>query len=376
LSETTQESEKAERLAALNSWSKNLLLAQGEAIDDSFQLVPASDDASFRRYFRPGFFSDEIVGRGTAVGAVVGTVHGTPVTQEYVFVDAPPTHENNQAFLLVNGYLHDTGVRVPRIYEADLEAGYLMIENFGDQLCLDVLEDEVNDRSGEIIQQAIDVIVQMQSKGSDISLPGYDKTLLESEMSLFVDWFVLQQLKLVLSSEEIGEIESVKSLLIDTALEQSVVFVHRDFHSRNLMVLSDGDLGVIDFQDAVLGPVTYDLVSLLKDCYYRFPRKEVCNWVEQFRLKLVRDGQLADVDPDAFLKWFDLMGMQRHLKCAGIFSRLNLRDGKQRYLADIPLVISYIVETCKNYPEMTKFGDWLENRILPELDDDCFKKVS
>ena len=353
MSETIQESEKAERLVMLQKWAENLLVAREKVEVEDFQLVAASDDASFRRYFRP-----------KAAGG-----NSAWMSRKYVFVDAPPSHENNQAFLQVRDLLASTGVRVPKIYESDLETGYMMIENFGDQLCLDLLEKTANIEKNALVPRAIGVIAQMQCISGETHLPAYDRSLLTTEMNLFAEWFVAQQLKLTLTGEEIAEIEKVRDFLVESALEQTQVFVHRDFHSRNLMVLNDGELGVIDFQDAVWGPVTYDLVSLMKDCYFEFPREIVCNRVEAFRLELTRSGRLLDTDSDTFLKWFDLMGMQRHLKCAGIFSRLNLRDGKSRYLADIPLVINYILETCTRYPELTAFGAWLNRRIVPALDD-------
>ena len=342
----------------LKGWAKHLLLAREKTIGDDFQLVPASDDASFRRYFRASAAGDE----------------GMLMSRKYVFVDAPPTHENNQAFLQIRDLLAAAGVRVPEIYESDLETGYMMIENFGDQLCLASLEKSEDIEKRALIQRAMAVIAQMQLIAGEVVLPVYDRLLLASEMNLFAEWFVARQLKFKLIDEEIAEIERVKGLLIESSLEQPQVFVHRDFHSRNLMVLGDRELGVIDFQDAVMGPVTYDLVSLLKDCYFRFPREEVCKRVEEFRLMLERDGKLSDIDSDTFLKWFDLMGMQRHLKCAGIFSRLNLRDGKSRYLADIPLVVDYIVETSAYYPELASFGVWLKQRIVPVLDDIFLKE--
>ena len=355
MSETIQESEKTKRLAALNNWAHQALIAHGEAVSDRFELVSASDDASFRRYFKSS----------TAVEATIA--------QRFVFVDAPPAHENNEAFLQINKKLGVAGVRVPKIYRSDLELGFLMIENFGDQLCLDLLQGANKGYDSKLVPQAIGVITEMQTHVHDDGLPVYDHALLNSEMCLFADWFVQKQLALKLSSEEINEIETIKGRLIESALEQPGVFVHRDFHSRNLMVLDDGELGVIDFQDAVHGPLTYDLVSLLKDCYFRFPRKDICNWVEMFRVALEQQGKLIDVGQPEFLKWFDLMGMQRHLKCAGIFSRLNLRDGKQRYLADIPLVLDYIVETCALYPELVEFGTWLEHRVLPSLVKSTFR---
>jgi aminoglycoside/choline kinase family phosphotransferase len=350
LSETTAEKEKSKRLATLNIWAKDELKRQGELDFEGYRLVPTSDDASFRRYFRP------------ELGA------GKGFSRTYVFVDAPPMHENNEAYIRVNEMMAVHGLRVPRVYQADLDLGFLMVEDFGDQLCLDALNKSKDAKRVELVEQAIAIVCQIQAVDKRGSLASYDDSLLETEMNLFVDWFVEQLLSLQLESIEVKEIDRVKRLLRESALAQPKVLVHRDFHSRNLMIQTDGELGIIDFQDAVMGPVTYDLVSLLKDCYYRFPRDEVCHWVENFRTSLNKQGIATEIDQRAFLKWFDLMGMQRHLKCAGIFSRLKLRDGKQRYLADIPLVIDYIVETCHQYPELREFGDFLEQRVLPALE--------
>jgi len=350
-----KEKEKAERLASLTIWARDVLGQHGVSTDTGFHLVSASDDASFRRYFRPI------------------TTSRYPGSRGYVFVDAPPAHENNEAYVYVSEMLTLIGVRVPKIYAADLKLGYMMVDDFGSRLCLDAFAQLDYAERGDLVHGALEIITSMQLVDVRARLPDYDNALFDSEMSLFVEWFVERQLMLKLSSVEKLEFDRIKKLLCESALGQPVVFVHRDYHSRNLMVLDDGQLGVIDFQDAVMGPVTYDLVSLFKDCYYRFPRGEVCVWVENFRLLLLAQGRIDGISSSAFLKWFDLMGMQRHLKCAGIFSRLNLRDSKERYLADIPLVITYLVETCDFYPEFSEFGNWLKRQILPVIESSDFK---
>lgn len=355
MSETRVEKEKAERLKALNIWARDSLRLHGCPVDADFQLIPASDDASFRRYFRP---------KG---------VPGDIGERKFIFVDAPPAHENNEAFLGIDKMLASIGVHVPTIYRSDLKAGYMMLDDFGSQLLLDRLTQFEDNGRSRLVQQAVGLILTMQSADTGSQLPDYDEALLESEMCLFVDWFVAQQLSLKLDAEEKDEVNRVKKLLRESAMSQPKAFVHRDFHSRNLMVQEPGGLGVIDFQDAVVGPITYDLVSFLKDCYFRFPRNEVCERVENFRLLLLESGRIPQVDSPTFLKWFDFMGMQRHLKCAGIFSRLNLRDGKPRYLADIPLVIAYLAETCDLYPELATFALLLNRRIVPALEHSSFQ---
>ncbi|MEX2327410.1 MAG: phosphotransferase, partial [Pseudomonadales bacterium] len=304
------------------------------------ELRPASDDASFRRYFR-------------------GWIGG----QSHIFVDAPPARENSEPFVRIASMLLELGVNVPKVLRYDLELGFMMLTDLGDRLYYDALV--TGDGINSLYADAIDTILKMQGGKSHASLPAYDEALLRSEMSLFMEWFLQGQLQLEVSGTESRMVSDVFDQLVANALQQPRVFVHRDYHCRNLMVLADNNPGVIDFQDAVVGPLTYDLVSLLKDCYYRFPSAQVAQWTESFRLGAIENGTIGNIDAATFTTWFDLMGMQRHLKCAGIFSRLNLRDGKPRYLADIPLVLDYLVETSTQYPVFSTFGDWLQNKIVP-----------
>jgi hypothetical protein len=209
--------------------------------------------------------------------------------------------------------------------------------------------------------------MQMQQITLRDKLPAYDSYRLAIEMQLFPEWFLHTYLDLSLVPADQALLARLNDTLISAALAQPVVFVHRDYHSRNLMVIDDGPPGIIDFQDAVYGPLTYDLVSLLKDCYHRFSRQQVVTWVQGFYEQLERQGVDAGTDAAGFLRWFDLMGMQRHLKCAGIFSRLALRDGKARYLEDIPLVMAYILEVCHLYPEFADVEAWLARQVMPAL---------
>lgn len=294
-------------------------------------LSAISDDASFRRYFRSA-------------------------GQPYVFVDAPPDKEDSRPFVEVSELLLSAGINAPRVKAVDLELGFMMLTDLGDTLYLDDTRDA--SRIPALYSDAIAALNKMHTIDAD--LPPYDEKLLRDEMQLFVDWFLEKQLQLDLTPEETSLVEAVFDVMVDSAMQQPQVFVHRDYHCRNLMVTSDNNPGVLDFQDAVFGPVTYDLVSLFKDCYFQFERSEVVAWVETFR-----DGMRPQtVDAQSFLKWFDFMGLQRHLKCAGIFSRLNLRDSKPRYLDDIPLVLSYISEVTKLYPELESFGAWFDLKVL------------
>ena len=308
-------------------------------IPQSAELESVSDDASFRRYFR---FS--------------------AVADKRVFVDAPPEHEDNESFLKISGALVAAGVNAPEVFSADLGQGYMMIADLGDELYLERITQQPESTAG-LYAEAVQALIRMQKIQCD--LPVYDQVRLQSEMNLFHEWFLARQLKLELTGDVASLLQDVYRLLVDSALQQPSCFVHRDYHCRNLMVVTDNPPGIIDFQDAVTGPITYDLVSLYKDCYYRFDRQTVEGAVSDFHTNLVAAGVLTVDAP--ILRWFDLMGAQRHLKCAGIFSRLNLRDGKPGYLADIPLVIDYLVEVSSLYLELTGLGLWLKEEIQPRL---------
>lgn len=326
------------RLIGLQQWGAASLRSLGHEVGADFRTESASDDASFRRYFR---------------GFSAGT--------SYIFVDAPPDKEDNESFVDIERRLSGAGVLVPKVLAADLDLGYLLLTDLGDQLLLPQLQAAALEGQEKLYYGALDALALVSSAETK-GLPVYDADRLQTEMSLFPDWFLTGQLQLSLGKAAIDQFRSVSDLMIENALDQPMVFVHRDFHSRNLMPQKDGALGVIDFQDGVLGPITYDLVSLLKDCYWRLPRASVLKVVEAYRVEVSSGVSKAE-----FLRWFDLMGFQRHLKCAGIFSRLNLRDGKSRYLEDIPLVISYLTEVAAEYAELGDFGTWLETEIVPSL---------
>ena len=323
------------RSRGLETWAKSV----DTQIPLDAKLEKISDDASFRRYFR---FSG--------------------LTHKRIFVDAPPECEDNVSFLNISTALLDAGLNAPEVLSANLEHGYLMITDLGDEPYLNriVLQPE---NTEPLYADAVRAIMRMQKIQCD--LPIYDESKLQSEMNLFHEWFLVGQLRLDLSSSLKFLLETVYRFLIDSALQQPICFVHRDYHCRNLMVVSENSPGIIDFQDAIKGPVTYDLVSLFKDCYYRFDRKVVEEAVSDFHASQVAEGRLSSDVP--ILRWFDLMGAQRHLKCAGIFSRLNLRDDKTRYLANIPMVVDYLAEVSCLYPELSDFGIWLKENIQPRL---------
>lgn len=300
---------------------------------------PASSDASFRRYFR------------------VKTSE-----QQFIVMDAPPTKENIEPFIRVAKLLTHSQVNVPAIFQQNLTDGFLLLEDFGSQCFLDQLDEAT---APVLYQSAFDSLFKLQTQTSvqNSGLPNYDEALLHRELAIFDEWFLGQLLDIQIPA---AVWETVRTLLTTSALEQPSVCVHRDYHSRNLMVLDSDSPGVIDFQDAVIGPITYDLVSLLRDCYIAWPEQQVEQWQFKYFERLQQAG-LIDCSPAQFKRWFDLMGLQRHLKAIGIFSRLHLRDGKSNYLGDIPRTLNYVTTVCAAYPELAEFNDFLREQVVPVL---------
>ena len=289
-------------------------------------IAPASADASFRRYFR--IKND---------------------SKTFIVMDAPPEKEDCKPFVDIAKLLLNYGLNVPEVLQQDLEQGFLLLSDLGNTVYLSKLNNKTVDA---LYKPAMQSILKMQ-KNTPSNLPAYDEKLLRDELNLFPDWYLDKQLKISLSEKQKTVLEKTFDILIKNALEQPQVFVHRDFHSRNLMVNEKNVAvpGVIDFQDAVIGAVTYDLVSLLKDCYIDWPREKVESWVKYFHTEAESMGTINKTNFDIFLRWFDLMGLQRHLKVAGIFSRLKHRDGKTGYLKDIPRTMDYVIDVVKRYPE-------------------------
>lgn len=304
--------------------------------------VPASEDASFRRYFR--------VTRGP---------------ESFVVMDAPPDKEDVEPYLRVAGMLADVGVHAPRILARSAEEGFVLLTDLGSTTYLRALADPAV--ADALYGDAITALVHIQSRGGAhaLSLPPYDERLLRFEMSLFSDWLVGRHLGVELSAADTAALGHVCDLLVASALEQPQVFVHRDYHSRNLMVCDGDNPGILDFQDAVCGPVSYDLVSLLRDCYVAWPLARVRGWVERYRGEALAAGIDVAADETRFMRWFDLMGIQRHLKASGIFARLWHRDGKPGYLPDVPRTLAYIVQAAEPYPELGFLRELVRERVLP-----------
>ena len=283
-------------------------------------------------------------------------------------MDAPPPHEDCRPFVKVANYLEAMNLNAPRVQHADLDRGFLLLTDLGNDQYLDALTARP-DAADELYEYAIAALLQMQSRGTrhQAMLPPYDVALLSRELSLFHDWLCGTHLGLEFSVADEMAWRDLCSLLIGNSLEQPQVFVHRDYHSRNLMVVDDNPPGILDFQDAVEGPLAYDLVSLLKDCYVCWPEERVRRWATAFFAR-TPDNLRGDMHEDQFLRHFDLTGVQRHLKAAGIFARLNHRDGKPRYMDDIPRTLSYITAVAPKYPELTFLGELVSERVLPGLE--------
>jgi aminoglycoside/choline kinase family phosphotransferase len=329
------------RLALIEDWlSRELRLAPQ-------RIEPASSDASFRRYFR------------------VFGARGT-----WIVMDAPPEKEDVRPYLKVAQLLESLGVHVPHVHEADSARGLLLLEDLGTTLYLDRLS--AGDDPQPLYGDALTALAAIQVRGAAASheLPPYDSAALGRELALMPEWFLARHLGLEATPAEGELIAQAFDFLIREALAQPAVFVHRDYHARNLMVVPGRNPGVIDFQDALRGPVGYDLVSLLKDCYIAWPRARVVDWVSGYRARLGAEGgagSLAGASEAEFLRWFDLIGVQRHIKVLGIFCRLWYRDGKRGYLADLPRVLAYVRETCALYAELSSLGRLLTERVAPEL---------
>jgi hypothetical protein len=310
------------RLVQLADWLSGLTTPA--TLVDSLRL--ASADASFRRYFR------------------VDTQSG----QSLIVMDAPPPQEDVRPFVKVAELFSATGVSVPTVLAQDTERGFLLLSDLGSTTYLKQLNP---DTAHKLYLDAIDALIQLQVQSRAGVLPVYDRELLHRELMLFPDWYVTRHLKATLSDAQSADLNRVFDMLLANNLAQAQVYVHRDYHSRNLMVMDKGNPGILDFQDAVYGPITYDLVSLLRDAYIQWDEELVLDWTIRYWERARKAGLPVSHDVDAFYRDFEFMGLQRHLKVLGIFARLYHRDGKDGYLNDIPLVMDYTRKTAYRYKE-------------------------
>jgi len=308
-----------ERLQALEAWAARQLGG------DSLDIAPASADASFRRYFRV-----------TAKG------------RDYIVMDAPPAHEDCRPFIAVARLFADAGVHVPQVLAQDLEQGFLLLSDLGNTTYLSALDDST---ARELYLASNDALIRIQQASRPGVLPEYDRTLLTRELMLFPEWYVAKHLGVAMKDEQKAILDTVFERILANNLAQPQVYVHRDWHSRNLMV-SDPNPGILDFQDAVYGPITYDLASIYRDAYIQWDEERQLDWVIRYWEKARAARLPVREDFGEFWRDFEWMGAQRQIKVLGIFARLYHRDGKDGYLKDMPLVMHYLRKTCERYDEL------------------------
>ena len=331
------------RFLQLNAWLTRVFGAQLTA-----SLI--SGDASFRRYFRVNHEGNN-----------------------FIIMDSPPELIPVEPFIKLAAAYRNKGVNVPQVIESNIDEGFLILSDLGDVQLLSRLN---NDNAEAYYSKALallDSIAAVQDNGGD-QLPLYDSVFVQRELDIFSEWLIKHHLNLTLDGDTQKMLNKSFAILVANVQEQPKVGMHRDYHSRNLMLTPDingvEQLSVIDFQDAVIGPVTYDAVSLLRDCYVRWPDNLVNKLMEQ-HYNHQRQTRLIDQDTslETYQRWFDLMGLQRHIKAAGIFARLNYRDNKPAYMADIPMTLAYISDVSSRYPELQLFSQWVANTLVPAFED-------
>jgi aminoglycoside/choline kinase family phosphotransferase len=327
------------RLQQASAWLNNSLRLPVKMIK------PLAGDASFRRYFR---------------------VHLPDVC--YVLMDAPPEREDCHPFAAIDRQFVKSGIHAPAIIAEDFAQGFLLLEDFGDQLFLSAVNQENVDELYRLALQTLTRLQQIKSI-ANYKLPVFDSAMMMREMMLFQDWFILNKLDYPLQAHEKTLLKETFEFIAAKIETFQYTCVHRDYHSRNLMILKSNELGILDFQDAVWGPVTYDAISLLKDCYISWPRDKVIDLLGYYHQMLVATGIVSDKTFSDFTAEFDWVGVQRHLKVVGIFSRLAIRDHKPGYLKDIPLAMRYLTEALNQFVELNDFNTWLREAILPVYQD-------
>lgn len=308
-----------DRQLELEQWLNGILSNQ------SFSISVASADASFRRYFR---------------------VHLDDRT--LIAMDAPPEKESCEPFVRIAGLFAACGINVPSVVAQDLSQGFLLLTDLGDDTYLSILDDK---NAQQLYGDATAALIQLQLASKPNMLPQYDQALLMREMQLFKDWYIEKHLNITLDANQQSVLDRTFDLLQENARQQTQTYVHRDYHARNLMVCNQNP-GILDFQDAVYGPITYDLVSLFKDAYIEWDEALVIDWLVRYWEKAKQVGLLVQEDFGLFYRDFEWMGAQRHIKILGIFARLNYRDGKEAYIKDMPLVMHYLRRVCERYPEL------------------------
>lgn len=326
-----------QRLSLLQEWLTHVLAKQ------TFTILPITGDASFRRYFRVQLRE-----------------------QTYIAMDAPPDKEDCRPFVAIARAFAKLGVHVPQIFAAAIEQGFLLLSDFGDRLYVNEL---TADNVERLYANALLDLIKIQTcrKIPDWELPHFNRDFLLREWRLFLDWVIDKHCAVALTAREAHQLADSFALLADTAALQPQVCVHRDYHSRNLLYLAEDKVGILDFQDAVFGPITYDAVSLLRDCYIGWPREQIEKILDLFFERLHSETLLKKHSKEEFTYWFDLMGIQRNLKALGIFARLKHLYHRPHYLQYIPRGLNYVLQVSKNYRELTPLGFFLEQRVLPHF---------
>ena len=312
------------RLALLTEWAKKLY-------SSSIEIEKASSDASFRSYYR------------------IRSNNNTKI-----IMDAPPEKEPLSPFLDITKRLSKANINVPEIFELDEDLGFILMSDLGKTKYLDKLNDET---VYCLYTDAMDTIHKMQTEVDASNLKNFDSKELITEMDLFKDWFLKKHLNHNFDNEGLNNIQECFDSLVKIILEIPTTFVHRDFHSRNLMITDSNNPGVLDYQDALIGPITYDAVSLLKDCYVNWDKKLITEMLSTYYKKIKADYN--NIEFDEFSFWFDVVGLQRHFKAIGIFSRLNYRDNKITFMRDIPRTYKYVDEVINKYTELTSVKEML-----------------
>lgn len=328
------------RHTELHAWAGDSLSRRG--LEPSGEWTSIEGEASSRIFFRR-------------------PIKSTGQPRSVIAMDAPPDRENNAQFVALAQRFRAAGIGVPEILDSDLARGFLLVEDLGDtpfEACYATADRDA------ALESALVTLVRLQQLPDDASVPPYTTERFMDELELFHTWLLEGWLALDLSAAERAQLDEVTDQLIAIVDAQPRVCIHRDYHSRNLIWRADRTTGVVDFQDALWGPASYDLASLLRDCYVRFDESEIDHWRARY-LELARAGGVLDVDPEVFREWFDLTALQRQLKALGIFARLQLRDGRGSHLQDIPPVLDHAISVASRYPGLTGFADWLSSRVLP-----------
>lgn len=331
------------RFESLKLWLKTLAPELGLQVDS---ITPASSDASFRRYFR--------------------VLCDNSDKSSFIVMDAPPDKEDSKPFIHVAQLLLQAQIQAPEVFAVNLEAGYLLLSDLGNKTFFS----EINAENASVFyKKASNTLVTLQKNAGTDQLPPYDDALLRRELQLFPEWYLSKHLKYEMTEKETHDLNYIFDQLIENILKQPTVFVHRDFHSRNLMITPQDTIGVLDFQDAVIGPITYDLVSLFRDAYLGWTEEQQVDWVIRYWEAAKKENLPVNLDFGEFYKDFEWMGLQRHLKVLGIFARLFHRDSKDGYLKDLPLVLSYTEKVSQRYSlfkPLVRILDQAQKRQRPD----------